>query len=72
VPWLIVHGTEDESVRFGEAERLKAATRGSQVRLLPVPGGRHTFGAVHPWQSSTQQLDTVFDATLAWLTAHLK
>jgi uncharacterized protein len=72
VPWLIVHGAEDESVGFGEAQRLKGAARGSQVDLLSIAGGRHTFGAVHPWQSSTPQLDTVFDATLAWLTAHLR
>lgn len=71
VPWLIVHGTEDESVGFSEAESLEAAGTGRTTRLLPIQGGGHTFGAIHPWRSATPQLESVFDATLAWLTAHL-
>ena len=72
VPWLILHGTEDESVGFSEAESLKSASSRKQTRLLPVERGGHTFGAVHPWRSSTPELDTVFDATAEWLAAHLK
>jgi uncharacterized protein len=70
-PWLIVHGTEDESVGFSEAEALKAASSGTKTRLLAVERGGHTFGATHPWRSTTPQLDTVFDATVEWLSAHL-
>jgi dienelactone hydrolase len=72
VPWLILHGTEDESVGFSEAESLKAASSRKKTRLLPIERGGHTFGATHPWRSSTPQLDTVFDATIEWLAAHLK
>jgi len=72
VPWLIIHGTEDESVGFTEAKSLKAASSRRKTRLLPIEGGSHTFGATHPWRSATPQLDTVFDATLSWLAAHLK
>jgi uncharacterized protein len=72
VPWLILHGTEDESVGFSEAESLKAASSRKKTRLLPIERGGHTFGATHPWRSSTPQLDTVFDATTEWLAAHLK
>lgn len=71
VPWLIVHGTQDESVGFSEAESLKAANSRRKTRLLPIEGGGHTFGATHPWNSSTPELDAVFDATLDWLTSHL-
>jgi pimeloyl-ACP methyl ester carboxylesterase len=71
VPWLVVHGTHDESVPFIEAERLKAAAVQPEARLLPIAGGGHTFGAVHPWRATTPDLDRVFDATLAWLSAHL-
>jgi dienelactone hydrolase len=71
VPWLILHGTEDESVGFSEAESLKAASSRKKTRLLPVERGGHTFGATHPWRSSTPQLDAVFDATTEWLAAHL-
>ena len=72
VPWLIIHGTEDESVGFSEAESLKAASSRKKTRLLPVERGGHTFGATHPWRSSTPQLDIVFDATTEWLATHLK
>jgi dienelactone hydrolase len=72
VPWLILHGTEDESVGFSEAESLKAASSRKKTRLLPIERGGHTFGATHPWRSGTPQLDTVFDATIEWLAAHLK
>jgi dienelactone hydrolase len=72
VPWLIIHGTEDESVGFSEAEALKAASPSNKTRLLAIERGGHTFGATHPWSSSTTQLDTVFDATIEWLSAHLR
>jgi uncharacterized protein len=72
IPWLIIHGTEDESVGFSEAEALKAASQRKKTRLLAVERGGHTFGATHPWRSATPQLDTVFDATVEWLSTHLE
>jgi dipeptidyl aminopeptidase/acylaminoacyl peptidase len=72
IPWLLIHGTNDESVGFSEAELLKAATSPRTSRLMPVEGGGHTFGATHPWSSGTPQIDTVFDATIEWLASHLR
>ncbi len=72
VPWLLIHGAEDESVRFTEAELLRSAGATERTQLLPVDGAGHTFGAAHPWRSSTPELDLVFDATLDWLTGELK
>lgn len=72
VPWLLIHGTEDESVRFAEAQLLETASSGETSRLLPVYGAGHTFGAVHPWRSITSELEIVFDATTDWLAANLK
>jgi fermentation-respiration switch protein FrsA (DUF1100 family) len=71
VPWLLIHGTNDESVGFSEAELLKGASSGRTTRLMPVEGGGHTFGATHPWRSGTPEVDTVFDATIEWLASHL-
>jgi dipeptidyl aminopeptidase/acylaminoacyl peptidase len=71
IPWLLIHGTSDESVGFGEAELLKEVSSSKTTRLMPVEGGGHTFGATHPWRSGTPQIDTVFDATIEWLASHL-
>ena len=72
IPWLIIHGTNDESVGFSEAELLKGASSRRTTRLVAVEGGGHTFGATHPWRSSTTQLDTAFDSTISWFASHLK
>jgi len=74
VPWLIVHGTEDETVSHKEAETLRAASPLGTTRLLAVEGAGHTFGAGHPWDPKvhdTPALRRVFDMTLAWFAAHL-
>ena len=74
VPWLIVHGTEDETVSSREAEALRAASPLPGTRLLLVDGAGHTFGAGHPWNPGvhdTAALRRVFDMTLAWFAAHL-
>jgi alpha-beta hydrolase superfamily lysophospholipase len=47
VPWLIVHGTADETVPSSEAERLHALSPGvSTLRL--IEGANHGFDAKHP------------------------
>lgn len=43
VPWLVVHGAEDEVVPFADGERLAAAA--PAARLLPVAGADHRFEA---------------------------
>jgi alpha-beta hydrolase superfamily lysophospholipase len=39
-PWLIFHGTVDETVPFANTDRLIAA-RGRDVRLVPIVGAGH-------------------------------
>ena len=70
LPWLIVHGDEDEAVPFAEAELL-ARQAGDRATLLRVAGAGHTFGAVHPFAGMTPALEQVFDATVQFLGAHL-
>jgi dienelactone hydrolase len=66
VPWLLIHGSADTSVRPDEADRLAAAADPEIMRSVRLDGAGHTFGAVHPWQGSTADLDTVFRQTVAW------
>lgn len=44
-PFLIVHGTADETVPYEQAERLHRALLavGASSRLLAIPGGRHNL-----------------------------
>jgi dienelactone hydrolase len=67
VPWLLAHGTADESVPLGEARALEASAA-SHARFLQVEGAGHTFGAVHPWKGMTPALDAVFDASIETLS----
>ena len=71
IPWLIVHGTADESVSPLEGEALRGASPRDTTALLAVEGAGHTFGAVHPWKGTTPELERVFDASLAHLSASL-
>jgi pimeloyl-ACP methyl ester carboxylesterase len=72
VPWLIVHGREDEAVPVLEGKRLADAAPQATTRFLTVDGAGHTFGAAHPWGGATPELESVMDATLAFFTAELR
>lgn len=71
-PWLLLHGTDDESVPVAEARVLAEGWQAAQPRRLHlVEGGGHTFGAVHPFAGMTPPLAEAFDETLKWLGRYL-
>ena len=58
VPWLIVHGTGDDTVPSSEAERLHALSpRVSTLRL--IEGANHGFDAKHPLNEIPPVLEKV-------------
>lgn len=61
---LIVHGTKDESVPMEDAVALQASA-GDRAKLLLIPGAGHTFGAVHPFEGPTEELDQAVSETIA-------
>lgn len=63
VPWLVVHGTEDDSVPDGEGEALAEAA--PQGRLARVEGAGHTFGAAHPLGAPPPHLECAIRATIS-------
>lgn len=71
IPWLIIHGDQDEAVASSDARKLHEAARGGLAELTLIPGGSHTFGARHPWGGSTAELDQAIDLTVGWLSRHL-
>jgi pimeloyl-ACP methyl ester carboxylesterase len=70
-PWLLMHGTADETVDFMEA-RLLAGAAPLVARSLPIDGAGHTYGAVHPFAGMTPALERVFDESVAFLGANLE
>ncbi len=71
VPYLIVHGAEDESVSIVDAEWLLDAGPADSTRLERIEAAGHTFGAVHPFKGTTEHLSRAIDASAAWLADHL-
>jgi len=69
-PWLIVHGRDDETVSFSEAEHLRAVAS-EPTDLCPIEGGDHTFGARHPFVGPTVPLTAAMNATQIWLRRYL-
>jgi fermentation-respiration switch protein FrsA (DUF1100 family) len=62
MPWLLVHGTADESVSLQDARALRGATRGDSVELLLLKGGS---------RGSNPILEQLVRASIAWLGRHL-
>jgi alpha-beta hydrolase superfamily lysophospholipase len=46
-PWLIIHGTSDETVPSSEGEKLHSLSKGMSTLRL-IEGANHTFSATHP------------------------
>ncbi|HYV51571.1 MAG TPA: alpha/beta hydrolase, partial [Dongiaceae bacterium] len=68
VPFLIIHGSQDESVPVQAAHRLSHALDPIRGKLLVVEGAGHTFGAQHPFSSPTPAFRLVLDRTLSWFS----
>jgi dienelactone hydrolase len=66
IPYLTVHGEDDESVPVDAARRLHGYAKTGQAELALVEGGTHTFGTKHPFEGSTPALEQAIDRTAAW------
>jgi pimeloyl-ACP methyl ester carboxylesterase len=71
VPWLIIHGAQDEAVPIDEARRL-AEAQGVDSELIVIEGAGHTFGAAHPFAGITKELQEAMDQTIGWFSRHLR
>ncbi len=68
-PALFVHGTQDESVPIAALDRLVEWC--PRAEALRIEGAGHTFGAVHPFQGSTEALEEAASALAAFFRTHL-
>lgn len=72
-PWLLLHGTADESVPFAEGQGLAATVspESTPPELHPIAEGGHTFGARHPFAGPTPHLVEAMNVTQRFLRRHL-
>lgn len=69
VPWLILHGREDETVPTSEAQKLHdLAPEWSTLRILE---GNHGFGAVHPFAEVPESFSLALRETLDFFEQNL-
>ena len=67
IPILIIHGTQDTSISFAEAENLHKWNKKSEI--FPVKGANHTFNSKHPWSDKhlPNQLQQVVTKSLHFI-----
>ncbi len=66
-PFLIIHGKEDLSVRFSEAEAIYTSSEKSLTELFAVENTGHTFGVVHPYAGTTKAFEIVIEKMIGFL-----
>lgn len=69
VPWLIVHGSDDETLNVSEGERLAALAKNGD--FLVLDGANHSFGGKHPLTEITPTLESVTRETVGFFAKNL-
>jgi dienelactone hydrolase len=67
IPYLIVHGNNDETVLLKEAKDLESWNPANQLKLIEE--ANHTFGSSHPWREPDLplQLAEAIKASISFL-----
>lgn len=67
IPYLIIHGSEDETVPAKEAKDLLSWNSNNQ--LVVVENANHSFGSKHPWESLSlpKDLEAVVEKSISFI-----
>jgi len=71
VPTLIIHGTQDITVDYSNGEDLFSRSNKEKTEIVLIDNTGHTFGAVHPYQGTTEALEKVITLILSFLKSKL-
>lgn len=71
IPALLIHGKEDLSVKYTEAESLYENSDKNYSELFLLENTGHTFGIVHPFSGTTDAFENVIEKMKGFLKAHL-
>ena len=67
IPFLIIHGKEDLSVRYSEAEEIYSKSDQIKTELLLINNTGHTFGVIHPFNGTTAAFENVIENSINFL-----
>jgi acetyl esterase/lipase len=70
-PALLIHGKEDLSVRFEEAEKLYDVSGKNLTELFEIPNTGHTFGTTEPFAGTTPAFEKVIGKTIEFFKENL-
>ncbi len=70
-PLLLLHGHDDETVPYYEAEQLNVFADPGLTELRLIPQGNHTFGATHPLGEVPDPLRLAMGYTRDFFISHL-
>ena len=67
VPYLIIHGKNDDAISFSETESLHFWNTKSE--LLLIENANHVFNSKHPWEQDKlpEELRLVVDKSIAFI-----
>lgn len=71
-PYLIIHGDQDLTVPFDEAEDIYFWSDKSLTELYKIKGAGHTFDIKHPFESITNAFNLVLEKTNSFFQNHLQ
>ena len=69
VPYLIIHGEEDLAVDYSEAVELHSLSNKNLTELHLMEKTGHTFDAAHPFEGTTEALETVINLIINRINA---
>ncbi|MBK9331495.1 MAG: dienelactone hydrolase family protein [Ignavibacteria bacterium] len=67
IPTLIIHGTQDITVDYSNAEDLFSRSNKELTSLKLIDNTGHTFGAVHPYEGSSKALEEVISLIINFI-----
>lgn len=69
IPWLIIHGDNDEAVPLEEAQQLHQWSSNSRIEI--ISNGSHTFSISHPWENDelSTEMQRVVDLSIQFIKA---
>lgn len=72
IPFLIFHGTEDDTVKLEEAKKLKEWD--PEAELVVFEGSNHVFEASHPWEENElpKTLGIIIEKTTSFIKTPIK